>query len=149
MVLSKVPKVGGELEARCAKCKDDTLHTIVALEGKDVALVQCQACSSKHKYHPARTEKKPAAKPAPAKVPKKSAEEVARSVALTEWRNVVEVAGDDLFKPYMTTGVFQEGDKVDHPTFGRGLVRSVPATGKMDVIFETGIRRLIFNLKNQ
>jgi len=63
---------------------------------------------------------------------------------LTEWRNTVEEVGDDQFKPYIISGVFQEKDLIIHPTFGKGFVLKIMEIGKMEVLFEDSARRLIF-----
>ncbi|MDR3153042.1 MAG: hypothetical protein LBW85_01935 [Deltaproteobacteria bacterium] len=53
-------RVGGEIEARCSKCKRTTTHRIVSMQEDKVKNVMCLACNGTHKYY------KPA-EPAPAK----------------------------------------------------------------------------------
>ncbi len=97
-------------------------------------------------------EAKPAAPKAPKaprktepKPPKLTEAEKKSQIALTEWRNAVEGVDDDEFKPYLLNGVYQEDDYLLHAQFGKGKVLKITGIGKMEVIFETGIRRLVYN----
>jgi Zn ribbon nucleic-acid-binding protein len=178
----KKMKAGGEIQARCTKCKKTSAHTIVAMVDKEIVKVECLVCGSTHKYHPPEPEKaepakkvarkeprkavkaepaqetKPApekkAKPAPAPKPPKKSEpkppkltdaEKKSALALTEWRNAVEGVDDDEFKPYLLKGIYQEDDYLQHAQFGKGRVTKIIGIGKMEVLFETGVRRLVYN----
>ena len=97
-------------------------------------------------------ESKPAAPKAPKtpkktepKPPKLTEAEKKSQIALTEWRNAVEGVDDDEFKPYLLNGVYQEDDYLLHAQFGKGKVLRITGIGKMEVIFETGVRRLVYN----
>ncbi|MBP7865289.1 MAG: hypothetical protein KA419_05005 [Acidobacteria bacterium] len=149
MVLSKKPKTAGEIKSKCPKCKDVKLHTIVALKDEVVAKVKCQKCGSEHKYYPPQAE--PAKKKAPAreKASRASDEKGQTPAVSTEWLNAVANVAEDGFKPYFISGVYQANDFVLHPTFGKGLVQQVLGIGKMEVLFETGPRRLVFNYRKE
>lgn len=147
MALKKNVNVGDEVEGRCTKCKDVTSHTIVALQDGEIKKVECLVCGSTHKFYPPRP---PAAKKAKktkssGKSTKISQEEKAQQAILTEWRNAVEGVPENQLKPYQLSGVYQEEDFISHAKFGKGQVRQVLGPQKMEVIFEDGIRRLIFN----
>lgn len=96
-----------------------------------------------------RKEAKAAAPKAPKKSepkpPKLTDAEKKTQIALTEWRNAVEGVDEDDFKPYLLNGVYQEDDFLLHARFGKGKVLKITGIGKMEVLFETGVRRLVYN----
>jgi len=148
MAVKKKIKLGDEIEGRCTKCKEVTNHTVTAIQDGEIKKVQCNACESSHKYYPPKkkVEGKAAKKSKPTKKAAKAEEPTRLSPSLlAEWRNAVEEAAPDQFKPYQMTGVYQEKELVGHPTFGKGLVRKILGTGKMEVLFEDGLRRMVFN----
>ena len=57
----------------------------------------------------------------------------------------MEGVDDDEFKPYLLNGVYQEDDYLRHAQFGKGKVVKIIGIGKMEVMFETGVRRLVYN----
>ncbi|MBN2432760.1 MAG: hypothetical protein JXQ27_14895 [Acidobacteria bacterium] len=148
MAVKKKIKLGDEIEGRCTKCKEVTNHTVTAIQDGEIKKVQCNVCESSHKYYPpkkkteAKAVKKSKTSPQPAKT--EDATRISPSL-LTEWKNAVEEAAPDQFKPYLMTGVFQEKELIEHPKFGRGLVRKILSTGKMEVLFADGLRRMVFN----
>jgi len=62
--------------------------------------------------------------------------------------NVIHGVADDKFKPYILNGIYQETDCVLHPHFGKGRVMAILGPGKMEVLFESGLRRLVYNRRN-
>ncbi|MDD5204735.1 MAG: hypothetical protein PHS17_04905 [Desulfobacterales bacterium] len=46
-------------------------------------------------------------------------------------------------KVYALDGLFEEGDKVLHRTFGPGIVKELISSDKMQVLFEGGMRVLV------
>lgn len=92
-------------------------------------------------------EPKPPAKKGAPKPPRLTDEEKRTQNALTEWRNAVVGVDDDEYKPYMLNGVFQADEYILHPHFGKGKVLRITGLGKMEVLFETGVRRLVYNFK--
>jgi hypothetical protein len=148
MAAKKKIKLGDEIEGRCTKCKEVTNHTITAIQDGEIKKVQCNTCESSHKYYPPK-KKAPAKTAKKAKTTKKGAKKEDSSKippsALAEWKNTVEEAAADQFKPYQMSGVYQEKELITHPKFGKGLVRKILGTGKMEVLFEDSIRRMVFN----
>jgi hypothetical protein len=45
-------------------------------------------------------------------------------------------------RPYSARDVYQPGERIDHPSFGTGVVASAPGPGKVDVVFPSGSRTL-------
>lgn len=166
MALKKKLEVGKEVESYCTKCRTTTgedgkkermvrTHVIVAMKGDEPIKVRCLKCDSEHKYAPvkeakpkaASKAKDPSAPSAPRTKSQKAIEEKAAATH-TEWRNAVESVDTEQFKPYILNGVYQVHDLLLHPSFGKGQVRAVEPGGKMEVLFEGGFKRLVFNRKS-
>jgi hypothetical protein len=54
-------RVGGEVDAPCARCKLDLAHTILAMVGKRIVRVRCNTCQSDHAYRQTQRRATPAA----------------------------------------------------------------------------------------
>jgi hypothetical protein len=46
-------------------------------------------------------------------------------------------------KPYSPKDRYEEGDVLEHPTFGRGIATAVKDATKIEVLFETGSKTLV------
>jgi hypothetical protein len=142
--------VGDETDSICPRCKEETIHRVVAmLEGK-VHLVICTRCNSQHKYRPSlatMTRKVPLPSVRQAKVLKKveSARTSHPQVSLKEWQALKEVAGEMEPLPYDPGGSYSEKQIVSHPTFGLGFVRKVIDASKVEVVFEREVKILVMN----
>jgi hypothetical protein len=139
--------VGADIESLCSKC-GDVWHVVVAKVGEKIAKVQCKQCGGLHRHKPpggapagasgspastAATPRAPAAKRAPASRARRAAEPPAPSVA------------PDLTRPvrrYAASEMFAVGERVQHPTFGLGVVQALPGPGTIDVAFPDGRRVL-------
>ncbi len=133
--------LGKEILSYCGKCKMAMGHIIVSMNkaGK-VDKCKCSTCSSTHKY---RDPEGPAKKPGAKRLSKKAG--VAVGVM---WNEAVTGAKGEA-KPYEMTAEFAQGDVIDHPVFGRGVVQSLIGNNKMKIIFETAEKILVFNRQNQ
>ncbi|MBX3154405.1 MAG: hypothetical protein KF773_00270 [Deltaproteobacteria bacterium] len=108
--------------------------------GTKIAKVQCKQCSGYHRY------KSPHGAPPEAKLPsnKRPPKEPKGPKAPVERFEKPAVAAD-LSKPsrtYRASEKFDVGDRVDHPTFGQGIVE-LSEPGKVTVFFATGRRVLV------
>jgi len=128
--------VGADIEALCSKC-GDVWHVVVAKVGEDVVKVQCKQCSGYHRYkspHGVSGTKKIATPRAPRATKSAPVERIARPQ--------VEA---DLSKPsraYRPADKYEVGERVDHPTFGQGVVESADG-GKVTIFFATGRKVLV------
>lgn len=61
------------------------------------------------------------------------------------WSAVMEGKTDGDFRTYSVKETYSKGDGVQHPKFGQGVVVAVEPT-KIDVLFESGERRLVHSL---
>ncbi len=135
--------VGADVESLCGKC-GDTWHVVVAKVGESIAKVQCKECGAYHRHRARGGERAPVKKRdkgrAPATQRTKAAAEIQRAEPL--------VAPDTSAppRPYSIRDAYEPGQRIEHPTFGQGVVESVPEPGKMQVFFE-GTRRILAQAK--
>src|SRR3954469_17901792 len=134
--------VGADVESLCQKC-GDVWHVVVAKVGEQIVKVQCKQCGGQHKHkspHGAAKEKKlpaqfrPASTPAAPKEPKAPVERFDKPA--------VAAALDRPVQTYRASGRFEVSDRIDHPSFGQGVVE-ISEPGKVTVFFATGRRVLV------
>jgi hypothetical protein len=133
------PRVGGEADAFCTKCKMLLGHTILAMVGTRVARVRCNTCQGEHNFR--KTEAKARAPRAPAghkHAGRAAAEAAAKGGDLDSL-----LKGRDISQPlrYQAGQAFAKDAILHHPAFGLGIVLSVRGE-KMDVMFEGGLKTL-------
>jgi hypothetical protein len=93
----------------------------------NVMKVECKQC---HNVHQHRTK-------AAAKRKTASGKKTARAAA-----TVVEAQLDRPVRAYAITETFQPGDRVDHTTFGRGVVQRSSGPGKIEILFGSDMKVL-------
>jgi hypothetical protein len=131
-------KVGGEIEAYCPTCKTTKWQIVVALVGGKPAKLECIGCHRQHGIRSTRmTKREPAARP--------------RSVAVAPAPPTVDldsrIAGrESSARPYSPQTTFAVDEVIRHPTFGVGLVLTLPASTKMEVQFRGGRKVLVHAL---
>ncbi len=135
--------VGKETLSYCTSCRIDLAHIIVSMKGDKIAKVECKTCKKTHVYRAPKgiTEVKP-------KKPKKAKSEgtegmSARSVE-AEWERLMAETQASPEITYNKTQTFGLGDKIKHATFGQGFVTKLIFPNKMEVIFKTDVRTLIY-----
>lgn len=138
-------KVGGEVDAYCTKCRMMLGHTIVAMVGDRIARVRCNTCMGDHafKANPPGTKAEKArgegtVRPRAQAAPRAKVETLPFE-ALFEGRNAGEA------RRYSPKERYAEGDVLEHPTFGLGLVTAV-RQDKIDATFRQGPKTLIHGL---
>jgi hypothetical protein len=127
--------VGADVEALCSKC-GDVWHVVVAKVGEQIAKVQCKQCGGYHRY------KSPHGAPAQKKLP--ATNRAPREVKTPVERFEKPAVAADLTKPsraYRASESFEVGDRIDHPSFGQGVVELLEP-GKITVFFGSGRRVL-------
>ena len=129
------PGVGADVEALCSKC-GDVWHVVVAKVGAKIVKVQCKQCSGYHRY------KSPHDVPADKKLP--ATHRPPREVKAPVERFERPAVPADLTKPsrpYRASEAYEVGDRVDHPSFGQGVVE-ISELGKITAFFASGRRVL-------
>jgi hypothetical protein len=136
--------VGADVESLCSKC-GDVWHVVVAKVGERIAKVQCKQCHGFHRYKPppgSAAAKAPKTKAAKAAAPKTGAKPRARKAA----EPAPPAVAADLSRPvrrYSPGETYTPGDRINHPSFGQGIVESSPGAGKIQVVFPDGQRRVL------
>jgi hypothetical protein len=128
--------VGADVEALCSKC-GDVWHVVVAKVGDQIAKVQCKECGAYHRYRSgdkpaARTRATTAARPRVTRAPVERFEKPAVAADLTR-----------AVRRYSALERYAVGDRIDHPTFGQGVVEASPEPGKVTVFFAVGRKVLV------
>ena len=91
--------MGGEVDSVCSRCKEETIHRVVAMVEGTVHIVLCTRCNSQHKYRPsleAMRRKVPLPSERQARIIKKlEATQGSHSGEIRRiWENLKEVAGE-------------------------------------------------------
>ena len=137
------PAVGEDIEALCGRC-GQVWHVVMAKMGDKIAKVVCKRCGGHHLY---RTEQAADADPRTAASTRASAARRPRARVVAE--PVAPVPPFDPSKPpraYSALQSFTAGERVQHPTFGGGVVTGSPGPGKVEIAFPTG-RRVLASAK--
>jgi hypothetical protein len=133
-------KVGGDVEAYCTTCKTMKDHVIVAMVGDKPAKVECAGCHKQHVYRAAapgtktesagRTRRKTPAPPVSAP-------------PVTEMLEAKLAGREADAKTYSPNERYAVEDIVRHPSFGLGVVVSLPAAQKVEIDFRGGRKLLL------
>jgi len=141
--------VGADCESICGKC-GDVWHVVVAKVGDRIAKVQCKQCGGLHRYSP------PAALKEKERLAKEAARASGRASSPPRERAsrgsrepkpppgpAVQVDLTRPVRPYRPAETFAVGDRIEHVTFGMGVVEGTPEPGKMFVWFPDQRRTLV------
>jgi hypothetical protein len=134
--------VATESLAYCTSCKMDLNHIIVAMKGDRIAKVQCLTCKKEHVYRAPKGATEPQKAPKAKKSAESSDSEANHSIEV-EWEKLMSAHRDVPLKSYSTKSQFGLGDKLNHPTFGDGIVGKLIYPNKLEVIFRTDVKILI------
>jgi hypothetical protein len=61
----------------------------------------------------------------------------------SKYQSLLNARGTAVAKVYSPKDRYEEGDVVEHPTFGRGVATLVKDTTKIEVLFEIGSKTLV------
>ena len=124
--------VGADIESICTKC-GDVWHVVVAKVGDRIAKVQCKQCNGLHRYKPPG---------GPVAAPRGAAAPRARRPPPPPPAPLVAADPGRPVRRYAPLEAYAPGDRINHPTFGLGVVESMVGPGKMQVFFPGGRRVL-------
>ena len=142
--------MGDETVANCPRCKEETIHRVVAMMADKVHLVICTSCGSQHKYRPSLSAMRKSVS-LPSKRQAKLLQKIASSQtskdgkSLEDWRKLKEFIGEVQPLPYDQCVSYHENQAIEHPTFGLGFVRAVIDASKVEVVFEREVKVLAMN----
>lgn len=137
--MTKTYYAGMDIDAPCGRCKGETRHRVLTLTNGVPDNLICANCKSVHKFRPDRTKAEAApriARGGTSLKPRPSASPSRFQELMTQ-----EQAGS-IAKPYSIQSRWDEGDWMDHPSFGLGKVQRRLAK-KVDVLFRDGLKTLI------
>lgn len=139
--------VGGEVEGWCGKCRDFTLHHVVALMGDKPKQVICTKCKSRHGYRTepttrgAQESNGPPSQTQSATVYRTPVDPEVTRRAEQKQKLIKEL--DEATEPrtFDPRGRYKANEIIVHPEFGRGKIENV-LKGSMLVRFREGLKPL-------
>ncbi|MCL2625958.1 MAG: hypothetical protein FWD46_03945 [Cystobacterineae bacterium] len=139
--------MGGEVDAYCGRCRMELAHTILAMVDIRIARVRCNTCQTQHamrKTAPGSASSTPTApSPAPGRTPSLGPSRAkASSSKASSILQLLAEADASKARNYSPRESFAEGDFLNHPTFGLGLVQAVRGE-KVDVAFRAFEKTLV------
>ena len=147
MPLWKSPSVGDEIDSRCPRCKEETIHRVVAMMTGSVHLVLCTRCNSQHRHRGSlRGSKKvawPTERQAKVLLKYRAAKEPTSQALLQQWQAMKESAGETEPVAYDQRQAYTQGQAVQHSVFGLGFVRKLTGPNKMEVVFADQVKVLV------
>lgn len=135
---SATPDLGRDVDAFCSRCQMVLAHTVTAKLGNQIVRVICNTCKAEHRYRPS----------AGASAPRRRREaDPVRQPKTRAQRSDFDrlVAGKDLSsaRPYSPRETFTQGELLQHPSFGVGVVSAVKTGGKVEVVFPSSVKVLL------
>src|SRR5210317_1355962 len=132
--MSESLSAGKEVLSYCNSCKASLAHIIEVMKGNVPHKVKCKTCKKTHVYKdPSKVN---ATKTRARRTTKKS-----KSTVLS-WSEAIAKVKTPA-KKYSPKETFLEGDLIDHPTFGKGVVEKNLDNTKIVVIFENDLKTLV------
>jgi len=132
-------KVGGDVEAWCTTCKTMKDHVIVAMQDDKPAKVECAGCHKQHVYRAGP----PGTKTDSAGRARRAAPAAVSAPPVTEALEAKLAGRESDAKTYSPNSRFAVDEIVQHPSFGLGVVVSLPAAQKVEIDFRGGRKLLL------
>lgn len=126
-------QAGSDIEAYCSKCRMELMHVVIACKGEKVARVECKTCRGQHAYkHAPASANKRGTSAIKTKKPTTGKGSRSRTSAYDE-----ALAGRDVSQAvsYRASQAFNQGDIIDHHSFGIGVVTRLLSDAKVQVAF--------------
>lgn len=132
---------GADIEALCSKC-GDVWHVVVAKVGEEIVRVICKECGAQHRYRNPKLKNQPRARSSSSS--SSSSPRPPREAKVVQRFDTPAVTADltKAVRTYKASEKFQVGERVEHPTFGTGVVE-IAEPGKMTVFFAVGRKVLV------
>lgn len=146
MAEQTLPAVAKSVYTDCKKCGGERYHVVLAHTSSTSAKVQCEICKSKKTYKIGST----AAKIAKAGGLKPVRTPTARGAAAkaaaheNEYQSLLSATATGENIPYSMKMKFALNQKIQHPKFGLGVVKTA-LSDKVEVVFQDEVRSLVHN----
>ena len=131
---------GDTIDSWCGKCKLLLAHTIEAMVGDKPARVHCNTCGSQHSY---KANPPGAARKSVSRDASGGATRPPTRGRASKYQSLLNARGTAVAKVYSPKDRYEEGDVLEHPTFGRGVATLVKDATKIEVLFEIGSKTLV------
>jgi hypothetical protein len=121
----------------------DLNHVIVAMHGDQVRRVQCRTCKKDHQYRAPKGIDDPKAAQHERTSVARATKEPKRKPIEEEWQQKMLELRTAPSKTYSARAPFSPGEKIQHPSFGTGIVSKLIHPNKIEVLFEHDLKVLI------
>jgi len=125
--------VGADIEAVCGRCGTGW-HVVIAMADGRIAQVECRQCGKRHKLRATGTDR-----PRPHR--RTGATAVRKRIAARQPLLAPDPSRPP--RPYRPAERYAPADRIEHPSFGLGVVERLLGPGKIQVFFEDGQRVLV------
>lgn len=139
--MTELPPVAKSFFTFCKKCDVDRYHKVLAHTSDTAAKIECEVCHSKKKFTLPKAKKTTTPRKPSSRAPSASQR---KSNHATEYQTLLTSLATMEEKPYSLKGKFEIANKINHPKFGLGIVRSVQID-KIEVVFSDEVKLLIHN----
>ena len=138
---AQLPPVAKSFFYFCKKCGGDRWHRVLAHTKADTAKLECEVCGSvkSYKLPSEKVAKSPNAKPAFGRAPRPSL----KAAYATEYANMIQNSQAPETN-YSIKTKFEVLQKINHPKFGLGIVKSV-VSDRIEVFFADEVKQLVHN----
>ncbi|MFV8749249.1 hypothetical protein ACNOYE_01730 [Nannocystaceae bacterium ST9] len=133
--------VGADVEALCNTC-GDVWHVVVAKVGEKITKVECKQCGKQHRFKPTGDAPEANLKPTRTVVPRPAGSSTPRPSRPSSGDKGIILDPNKPKRPYRISESFAEGEQIEHPKFGPGVVCAVEDT-KIRVNFAEGTKTLL------
>jgi hypothetical protein len=142
MTTNVLPPVAKSFHTFCKKCDADRYHRVLAHTSATSAKIECEICKSKKTYSLPKAGSS-VAKKSTNGTKKVGVRKSANSHA-DEFNALMLNRGAEKGLPFSIKTKFQMDQKIDHPKFGPGFVKTVQPD-RIDVMFEEELKTLMHN----
>jgi hypothetical protein len=139
------PRVGGDVDAYCTRCRMLLGHTVLAMVGPRIAKVRCNTCQGEHAFKsgaPGTPAPRAAAEPRTRRTAAGTRAPREKVAALPPVEDLLAGRDPSAAVPYSPKVRFAAGALIHHPTFGLGVVQA-DRGDKVDVAFRAGVKTLV------
>ena len=124
------------------------------MQGDRIVRVQCKTCRGEHAYKAPKGVKDPSA-PIPEttrrimKGEKPTSRATKQALGIEEeWTRLMRENRAKAMREYAADQSFQAGDRIQHSTFGEGVVTKLLYPNKVEICFQMDLKVLIHGLAN-
>ncbi len=139
---TELPAVAKSVFVPCKKCGEDRYHTVLAHPTPTSAKMKCEVCGASKTMKFGGAPKKAKATSTGAKKTTRTRVNKADEHK-AEYEKLINNVEDNAVK-YDMKGAFEANQKLNHPKFGVGVVRTIFAD-KIEVVFQDEVRNLVHN----